>query len=108
MSSLASSLSFSSRPPEPPQDAAALLAEIRERGGRVYPMRGDAVFCLTDSAELAEWLLKLGGKPFNPRNNMHQHTPGAYLRAPGGKIEFDIWIHQIPTADRPLREALRA
>jgi|SRR5215472_8158581 len=106
--SAVSSPSFSFRSPEPPMAAAELLAEIRARGGRVYRMRRQAVFCLTDSVELAEWLLKRGGKPYSttPASLEAHVPPGAYFRTrERDKVEFDIWVHTIPTAD-PLWEAL--
>lgn len=94
-----SNLSFSFQPSDPPPPAAELLAEIRERGGRVFRMVGpDKVFCLTDSGELAEWLGKKGGKGFAPPNadqTLH-YMPGAFERARGGKVEYDIYIHTIP------------
>jgi len=107
--SAVSSLSFSSRPPAPPPTAAALLAEIRERGGRVYRMRREAVCCLTDSVELAELLLKRGGKPYaTTPASIEQHVPpGAYFRTrERDKVEFDIWVHTIPVEGRSLWEEL--
>jgi hypothetical protein len=103
--------SFSFRPPEPARDGAELLAEIRERGGRVYRMREERVFCLTDDAELAEWLLKLGARGFAPRNygaGLDGLTPGAFFRARpqfGGKVEYDLWLTPIVTEGLTLWEA---
>lgn len=91
--------SFSFRPPAPARDAAELLAEIRERGGRVYRMRALRVFCLTDDPELAAWLIKHGGKGYVPQGADRRFVDGAFQRARaslGGKVEYDIWIHTIP------------
>lgn len=93
--SIVPGLSFSS---VPPPTAAELLASIRERGGRVYRMREARVFCLTDSAELAEWLQDQGGSGYTPSVS--------YQRAKGGTIEYDVWIHRIPTSDRTLWQEL--
>lgn len=104
-----SHLSFSFRPQDPPLPAAELLAEIRARGGRVFRMVGpDKVFCLTDSAEMAEWLVKKGGKGFAPPNadqTLH-YMPGSFKRARDGKVEFDVYVHTIPTSDHSLWEEL--
>jgi hypothetical protein len=89
---------FFFRAPEPPRPAAELLAEIRERGGRVYRMRSDRVTCLTDDPELAGWLLAHGGKHYSTPG-LAVHSTGGYWRArqiTGGKMEWDIWIHTIP------------
>jgi hypothetical protein len=92
------------------QTADELLAEIRDRGGRVYRMQSERVFCLTDNAELAEWLLAQGGRPYSPRNigrALAEHPPGAYYRAGrGGTIEYDCWIDPIPVSGESLWEAL--
>lgn len=89
------SVSFSFRPPEPPRPAAALLAEIRERGGRVYRMMGGGrVFCLTSSAELAAWLLDLGGRGYTTAGLTS--SEGGYPRARDGAREWDVYIHTIP------------
>jgi len=89
------STSFSFRAPVPPRPAVELLAEIRERGGRVYRMRGpDRVFCLTDDETVAAWLLDLGARAFTAAG--YTRTEGGYLRARGGKREWDIYIHTIP------------
>ena len=104
-----SHLSFSFRPPEPDRSAAELLAEIRERGGRVYRMQApDKVFCLTDDVDLAESLVKQGAKPFSPPNadQALRWMPGAYQRAKGSKVEYDVWVHTIPTGDHSLWEEL--
>jgi hypothetical protein len=85
--------------PQPPSYTAdKLLREIRRRGGRVYRMREIVVFCLTNDEEVAAWLLDLGGHPFAPRSFRLTETkvPGAYLRAPEGPLEWDIFIHTIP------------
>ena len=57
---------------------------------------GASVFVLTDNKELAEWLLRIGGKRY--------HAPGlgdqdGYLRAKGGTREWDVYIHTIPVKD---------
>ena len=93
-------LSFSFGPTEPLREAAELLAEIHERGGRVFRMsEPDKVFCLTTDVGLAEWLVKLGARPFAPANadQTLNFMPGAYKRAKNGTVEFDIYVHTIPT-----------
>jgi hypothetical protein len=82
-------------PPEPSMTARTLLSRIRRRGGRIYRMPEVAVFVLTDSRELADWMVSLGGKPYTPPSP-DPIEPGAYLRAKGGKREWDIYIHTIP------------
>jgi hypothetical protein len=85
--------------PEPPRYTAdTLLREIRKRGGRVHRMREIVVFCITNDEELAAWLLDMGGHTFLPRHHMvtGARVPGAYLRAPEGPLEWDIYIHTIP------------
>ena len=103
--SLVSGLSFSS---VPPLTAAELLTEIRAQGGRVYRMREQKVFCLTDSRELVDWLLERGGYAHTPvsADKRLKLLPGAYQRARDGKIEHDIWIHEIPTSDHSLWQEL--
>ena len=89
------STSFSFRAPEPPRPAAELLAEIRDRGGRVYRMRdGICVFCLTNSPEVAAWLLDLGGRGYTTAGLVASES--GYLRARNGKREWDVYIHTIP------------
>jgi len=89
------------RVPEPPQYTAdKLVREVRKRGGRVYRMREIVVFCLTNDEQVAAWLLDLGAHPFRPWSftQTGSKTPGAYLRAPEGPIEWDLFIHTIPVA----------
>src|SRR4029077_5675764 len=90
---------FSFRAPAPPRPAAEVLAEIRERGGRVYRMRSSRAFCLTDDPQVAEWLLSIGATPFTPQNADEAIPPGAYKRARGGKVEFDLWVDTIPVTE---------
>jgi len=60
---VASSLSFSFRPPEPPRPAVELLADIRSRGGRVHRMmQPPGVFVLTTDPGVAAWLQDLGAR----------------------------------------------
>lgn len=80
----------------PTMTARQLLARVRKGGGRVYRMKMVGVFCLTDREDLALWLIKLGGKRYCPQNSDPSTPAGAYRRAPGGKIEWDIYIHTIP------------
>jgi hypothetical protein len=104
-----SRLSFSFRPPDPERTAAELLAEIRDHGGRVYRMQApDRVFCLTDDVKLAESLVQQGAKPFAPPNADQglSWMPGAYQRARDSKVEYDVWVHTIPTGDHSLWEEL--
>ena len=84
---------------QPPQFTAdELVAEIRARGGRVYRMREIVVFCLTNDPEVAEWIFRLGGVSFvAPHAGVeYVEPPGAYKRASGGPLEWDIFIHVIP------------
>lgn len=80
----------------PTMTARQLLARIRRAGGRVYRFRMVGVFVLTDDEQLALWLIKLGGKRYVPVNSDPTTPAGAYRRAPGGRIEWDIYIHAIP------------
>jgi muconolactone delta-isomerase len=85
---------------EPELTARQLLRRIRRKGGRVYRMREYGVFVLTDSPDLASWLMKLGARAYSPQNAtpMPNVPLGSYRRAPGGKIEWDLYIHAIPVA----------
>ena len=89
---------MASRAPEiqPTMTAGQLLARVRRKGGRVYRMREFAVFVLTDDEELARWMISRGGKRFTPQNADPSTPAGSYRRAPGGKLEWDIYIHAIP------------
>lgn len=58
-------------------------------------MREVCVFVLTDDQNLADWLIKLGGKPYTPRGMGERDEPGGYMRSPK-KREWDIYIHTIP------------
>jgi hypothetical protein len=80
----------------PKLTARQLLAHIRRKGGRVYRMPEVLVFCLTTDREFAEWLIAQGGKPYLPAGVTPAMAHGGYLRAQGGKIEWDIYIHTIP------------
>src|SRR5215470_13032538 len=97
MSGVAST-TFSCRAPEPPPPAAELLAEIRARGGRVYRMRAERVFCLTDDPTLADWLYSQGAKAYAPVNSEQIicEAPGGFWRARDGKVEYDLWLNTIP------------
>jgi len=105
MSARAVSTSFSFRAPEAPRPAAELLAEIRARGGRVYRMRAERVFCLTDDPALADWLYSQGAKVFAPVNGeqLVSQAPGGFWRS-REKVEYDLWVHTIPV-DGDLWEA---
>jgi len=95
MATSVASTTFSFRAPEPPRPAAELLAEIRERGGRVYRMRApDKVFCLTGSAEVAAWLLDLGARGYSTAGL--SASEGGYLRARNGVREWDLYVNTIP------------
>jgi hypothetical protein len=97
-----SSVTFSFREQAPPRPAAELLAEIRERGGRVYRFRVERVFCLTDDPALVEWLLGLGARGFTAvgDNPLARELPGAYYRSNRErKIEYDLWLDPIPVED---------
>jgi hypothetical protein len=80
--------------------AEELLSRIRERGGRVHRMRdGYAVFCLTDDPEVARGLMLMGARPYRAVGDGPPHPstpPGGYLRAKGGKIEWDLQLNTIP------------
>ena len=87
--------------------AEQLLARIKERGGRPYPMRSGDVFVLTDNQEVADWLLDLGGHPYKA-SGMSMGMEGGYLRARDGKREWDVWIHTIPVTGPSVWETLHA
>jgi hypothetical protein len=83
----------------PQYTAEELLQECRIRGARVYRFREVMVFALTNSREVADWLLDLGGRPYLPHNaeRVYNDLPaGAYRRERGGSAEWDIYIHLIP------------
>lgn len=87
----------------PEWTSEALIAEIRGQGGRVYRLREQLVFCLTNNPELAEWLVEIGGQPYAPNG----HTGGAYPRARDGSVEFDIYLQNIPVNGPSLWECLQ-
>jgi len=81
---------------EPRYTAERLLREIQGRGGRVFRMTLNAVFCLTNDVEVAEWLVGLGGKTYTPpAQGGVQTLDGGYWRSKGVR-EWDIYIHAIP------------
>ena len=92
--------------PRPRFAASDLVARIKDNGGRIHRMGdGASVFVLTGNKELADWLLRIGGKRY--------HAPGlgdqdGYLRARDGVREWDIYIHTIPVKDDPDIGASRA
>ena len=98
-------------PSDLPQEytAAQLVAEIRERGGRLHRMREVCVVCLTTSEETAEWLRKLGGKLFTPPGLTPElrGPRGGYVRdRETGLVEWDIYVHTIEvTGDESIWEA---
>jgi hypothetical protein len=86
---------FSFHAPEPPPPAAELLAEIQSRGGRVFrTIAPGRVFCLTNSAETAAWLLDLGARGYSAPGLANSEN--GYLRARNGVREWDLYIHTIP------------
>lgn len=84
----------------PTMSAAELIAHIREEGGRVFRFCAPStrVFALTTDRELSQWLVKRGGKPFVPVG-MGVDVDGGYMRAAGGKREWDIAIQTMPVTD---------
>jgi hypothetical protein len=80
----------------PTMTARQLLNRIRRMGGRIYRMQLVAVFVLTTDEELAVWLIKLGGKRYVPSSADPTTPAGAYRRAEGGALEWDVYIHTIP------------
>jgi hypothetical protein len=73
--------------------AEALIERIKGRGGRVFCMPSQMVFCLTTDPELRDGLLKLGAT-FNsgvglPGERGYRRTRDATT------LEWDIWIHPI-------------
>lgn len=92
--------------PLPQYTARQLLAQIRRKGGRVFRFPQTLVFVLTTDAAVAEWLLALGGRAFVLKGSEPQNARGGYLRARGGKREWDIYIHTIPVrGELSLHEA---
>lgn len=86
--------------------AAEVLAKVSTLGGRAFRAQRDRAFVLTDNPELAEYLIRLGGKPHS--KGVPDIQPlGGYWRAPGVR-EWDIWVEMIPVTGEPVREALRA
>jgi hypothetical protein len=84
-------------PADAPQvSARQLLREVRRRGGHVFRMREIGVFVITEDKELAEYLIRLGGKPYLPRHMTPSFELGSYRDAPGGTLKWDIYIHSIP------------
>lgn len=85
-------------PQPPPLTAEEFLNEIRHRGGRIIRFRERLVTVLTNDPECAQWLINKGGATFLPRNLVSSQTGpwGSYRRAPGGPLEWDIYIHHIP------------
>ena len=100
-----------------PSPAAAITAEplierIGAEGGRAFrtgkTFRADSerAFVLTTDPDLAEWLLRLGGKPHS-FGDREIRPLGGYWRAQGVK-EWDIWIDTIPVSGKSVTEALAA
>jgi hypothetical protein len=80
--------------------ADELLREIRRRGGRIFRGGIIVVFVITSNQELASWLLAMpGAMPYKPVGSEPAYATlplGAYERAKGGTVEWDIVIHGIP------------
>lgn len=93
-------MTTSAKPEETPKyTARQLLVKIQRAGGRVYRFPSGSVFVLTDSRELANELVELGGAPYTPQGADQTMEVGSYRRARGGTIEWDIYIHAIPVLD---------
>lgn len=84
--------------------AEALVKRIKEKGGRVYTMPSRMVFCLTDSVELRDGLIEMGGR-YHAASGVGGER--GYKRASeGSALEWDIWIHQIEvTGKKTIYEA---
>jgi len=82
---------------EPEFTAREILTRIRRGGGKVFRMRERLVFTIVTDAELAQWLLDLGGVPYLPRGMTpsYEHPAGAYRDSPSGPWKFDIYINGI-------------
>jgi len=83
----------------PTMSAQELIDHIRSHGGRVIRWRlPPYVIALTHDPELVGWLVERKGRPFSPVGMGIAHD-GSYLRARGGKKEWDIVISAIPVTD---------
>ena len=71
--------------------AEALIERIKARGGRVHCMPSRMVFCLTADEVLRDGLIELGG-----RYHAASGVGGEHGYRMGERLEWDIWIHQIP------------
>ena len=83
----------------PSQTAEEFLAEIAERGGRIFRMvEPPRVFVLTTDAALAETIKRKGGRPFLPKHLRQEHLlpRDSYERTKGGVEEWDIEIGACP------------
>jgi len=83
----------------PSMTAKTLLRRIRREGGRIYRMRENHVFVLTDSSELAQWLLSLGAITYLPRGaeiSLQVSPLGAFRMAKDSRPQWDIYVHPIP------------
>ena len=75
--------------------AEKLVERIRAKGGRLICLPSRMVFCLTTDETLREGLIKLGGRYHS--SSAGDGGPGGYKPArDSDKLEWDIWIHQIP------------
>jgi hypothetical protein len=86
-------------PADVPQFTATQLIErIQEQGGHVMRMRELLVFVITENGDLADWLIKLGGAPYLPRNMVFDGSMplGGYRDSRGGVLKWDIYVHHIP------------
>lgn len=94
---------------QPLLSAARFLREVHRQGGRVYRMPEIYVFCITSNPDLAAWLIKLGATPYQPRGtvrSIHMLPLGAYERARGGTVEWDLYIHDLPVSgEETIHEA---
>lgn len=78
----------------PTMTAPELLDRIEHDGGRVLRMKQPpSVFVLTNSGDLADWLIARGATLYTVRGLTQN---GSYLRARDGKQEWDLWIHPVP------------
>jgi len=76
---------------EPAYSASEILEKIQAAGGRIYRGRELVVFCLIQDRDVLRWLLLLGAK-------LHAGGRDGYRRSSDGPIEYDLYLHIIPTS----------